>query len=346
MSDESGRVVKILSIDGGGIRGLIPALVLREIERRLGEAGRARPFASIFDLIAGTSSGALIALGLALPATPARGSDPRIGGPAREPALSMNDIVDFFARRGHEIFPPSLGRKLRTTVQAFRHKYDGLGFEKVLAETFGEATLKDALTNLLITSFDSESLEPCCLKNRPYRPEWADDDNFYMRDAARASSAAPTFFSPGLISPVPDNGTKFCLIDGSIFANNPALLAYIEATKIFPEAEEFMVLSLGTGDDPYGFPYEEIAKWGFIEWINPMKRLPLWSMMSAGQNASVNHMLGRIAGVRYFRISGTLECCNAGMDDASPAAVSDLRGAAEDIIRSHEADIESLVHML
>jgi patatin-like phospholipase/acyl hydrolase len=346
MSKESGRVVKILSIDGGGIRGLIPALVLLEIEQRLMKAGKARPFASIFDLIAGTSTGALIALGLALPAAMTPGFDGRGGDRAREPALSMNDIVDFYARRGQEIFPPNLGRKLRTTVQAFRHKYDGMGFETVLADTFGDATLKDGLTNLLITSFDSESLEPRCMKNRPDRPEWADDENFYMRDAARASSAAPTFFSPGLISPVPDNGKKYCLIDGSIFATNPALLAYIEATKIFPEAREFMILSLGTGDDPFGFPYEEIAKWGFIEWINPMKRLPLWSMMSAGQIASVNHMLGRIAGVRYFRISGTLECCSAALDDASPATLSQLRGAAEDIIRSHEAHIESLVQLL
>ena len=208
MNDESRRVVRILSIDGGGIRGLIPALVLQEIERRLKEAGKAHAFASIFDLIAGTSSGALIALGLALPKARASSSEVQKKGIMREPALSMNDIVDFYARRGQEIFPPSLGRRLRTTVQAFRHKYDGIGFERVLADTFGDAMLGDALTNLLITSFDSNTLQPHYLKSRPYRPEWKDDSNYYMRDAARASSAAPTFFSPAQIAPVPDNGER------------------------------------------------------------------------------------------------------------------------------------------
>ena len=96
-----------------------------------------------------------------------------------------------------------------------------------------------------------------------------------------------------------------------------------------------MILSLGTGDDPVGFPYEEIAKWGFIEWINPMKRLPLWSMMSAGQSESVNHMLSRIADARYFRLSGTLEGCSTAVDDASPANISALRLIADRIIRSH-----------
>jgi len=344
MGDGAGRVVKILAIDGGGIRGLIPALILHELERRLGAAGEKRSFASIFDLIAGTSTGALIALGLALPKSIEATSGSR--DHASSPALSLDDIVDLYAKRGQEIFPPDLRRKLRSTVQAFRCKYDGTGLDRVLNETFGEATLKDGLTNLLVTSFDSKSMQPHCLKNRPHRLEWADDSNFYMRDAARASSAAPTFFPPALIGPVPDNGERYSLIDGSIFANNPALHAYVEATKIYPNAKEFLILSLGTGDDPKGFPHGDIAKWGFIEWVNPMKRMPLLSMMSAGQSESANHMLKRIDGVRYFRISGKLEGCSLAMDDSSPANLSALRLIAHRIIDDNAGQFDILLNAL
>lgn len=339
-----GHVVKILSIDGGGIRGLIPALILEEIERRLVAVGKKRPFATIFDLVAGTSTGALIALGLALPQ--ADNAVSRGLGHGLVPALSMGDIIDLYTKRGPEVFSPDHGRKLSSTLQAFKHKYNGIGLERVLDETFGDATLQDALTNVLVTSFNSVSMQPQCLKKRPYRPEWKDDMNFYMRDAARASSAAPAFFPPALISPLPERGERLSLIDGAIFANNPSLLAYIEATKIFPEAKDFLILSLGTGDDTAGFPYAEIEKWGFIEWVNPLKRMPLLSMISAGQSESVNHMLKRIAGLRYFRFSGPLGAASPAIDDSSQTNIAALRDTARHIIDDHEEQIELLCEAL
>ncbi|HUX39535.1 MAG TPA: patatin-like phospholipase family protein [Rectinemataceae bacterium] len=336
------NVRRILSIDGGGIRGLIPALFLAEIDRRLEKSGKGRPLASVFDLIAGTSTGALIGLGLALPESlPASGG--LRDGLSQKPALSLGDIVDFYVRRGQEIFPPIAGGRIRATVHAFRYKYDGAGLERVLSETFGDATLKDGLTNLLITSFDTKELQPLCMKNRPWRFAWQDDLDFNMRDAARASTAAPTFFPPALVEPVPTNGKKYCLVDGSMFASNPSLHAYIEATKLFPDADEYQILSLGTGEQAEGFPYEEISNWGFFEWINPMKRLPLFSIMAAGQSESVNHMLRRITGARYLRVTTRLEGCSHEMDDASPANIQALRDIAERLIETNRELIESFV---
>ncbi|HUX38894.1 MAG TPA: patatin-like phospholipase family protein [Rectinemataceae bacterium] len=345
MSETGKKLVKILSIDGGGIRGLLPALILEELGRRLDSGDKGRPLSSVFDLIAGTSTGALIALGLALPEKTASSRD-RGATMARRPALALKDIVDFYERRGKEIFSPNPASGLRAAVHSFRHKYDGSGFERVLSDVFGDATLRDGLTNLLITSLDTKILQPRCLKNRPRRPEWSDDLDFYMRDAARASSSAPTFFPPALIEPVPANGQRFCLVDGSMFANNPSLHAYIEATKLFPGADEYLILSLGTGNDKEGYSYEEISRWGILEWINPMKKLPLFSLMSAGQSESVDHMLARISGVRYIRISVALEGRCLEMDDASPANIRALRSIAYRVIEKNRALMDSLVREL
>ena len=181
--NEIATMVTILSIDGGGIRGLLPARVLQEIRRRLDLIGEKRPFSELFDLIAGTSSGALVALAVAL-----RKED----GTER---YSASEIVELYARRGTEIFPPSFRSVIHAAVQAFRHKYAPGLFERFLRDIFGDASLKSAATNLLITSFDTEAMQPHCMKRRPARGEWLTDPDYYMRDVARASSAAPTYFS-------------------------------------------------------------------------------------------------------------------------------------------------------
>ncbi|HUX21680.1 MAG TPA: patatin-like phospholipase family protein, partial [Spirochaetia bacterium] len=162
-----GKTVRILSIDGGGIRGLIPALVLRELRDRLRGRGVEKPFSEQFDLIAGTSAGALVALGLVLPAARAAAGEPAphqgVQPPVcyeRRPALEIDDIVELYRKRGTEIFPRHRFNSLRKVVQAFADKYESSGLETVLREVFADATIRDALTNVLITSYDTEHMEP------------------------------------------------------------------------------------------------------------------------------------------------------------------------------------------
>ncbi|HUZ17219.1 MAG TPA: patatin-like phospholipase family protein [Spirochaetia bacterium] len=327
-------MITILSIDGGGIRGLLPARILQEIRRRLDGAGERRPFSVLFDLIAGSSTGALIALALSL--LNADGSE----------RYSSAEIVELYARRGTEIFPPSLRAALRTAVQVFRHKYPAEPFEHLLREIFGDATLRSAATNLLITSFDTEAMQPHCMKRRPARGDWIDDDDYYMRDAARASAAAPTYFPPARIRPIGTTERGFSLIDGAVFANNPSGLAYVESTKIFPSASEFLILSLGTGDAQQGYSYGELHSWGYIEWVNPMKGFPIGAIMSAGQSEAVSHQLKRMKGVRYFRLNISLDGCSQGMDDASRKNLACLNSLADQMIALNQAAIEEVCALL
>ena len=359
-----GKTVRILSIDGGGIRGLIPALVLREIRNRLrARGGKEKPFASQFDLIAGTSAGALVALGLALPAVKqtvdqgvrARSSSDgeAKGGPAallgvppiayeKHPAYDVDDIVELYLKRGEEIFPRRRFNSLRTVVQAFSDKYDSRGLENVLHDVFGEATVRDALTNVLITSYDTERMEPFFFKKRPRRRQWESDLNFFMRDAARASAAAPTYFEPAFVSPVPQDGKRFCLIDGGVFANNPAMCAYIEARKIFPHATRYLLVSLGTGRTMSSFPYDEIRSWGFIDWIRPGKGTPLATIVGSGQSECTNHQLERLPGVDFFRLEGELLPGHDEIDDASPENLHSLSVIADRIIHAGSDTIDRI----
>lgn len=364
-----GRTVRILSIDGGGIRGLIPALVLREIRNRLRARKRNRPFAELFDLVAGTSAGSMVALGLVLPA--ARNGSQDSGDPPSileqrsapvlphdqdippldeleplvyedRPALDIDEIIDMYVRRGAEIFPRHRFNSIRTVVQAFSDKYESSGLETVLQEVFGEATIRDALTNVLITSYDTERMEPFFFKKRPRRRGWEGDLNFYMRDAARASSAAPTYFEPAFISPRPPDGKRYCLIDGGVFANNPAMCAYVEARKIFPRAKRYVLVSLSTGRTMSSFPYEDVRSWGFLDWIRPGKGTPLAMIMGSGQSECANHQLEKLPGVDFFRLEGELLPGRDEIDDASDENIRSLTLIAERMIHANTDTIDRI----
>src|SRR5271154_1929690 len=219
-------MVRILSIDGGGIRGILPAMLLAEIERRTGE-----PVARLFDLVAGTSTGGIIALGLTIPKSP--------GGPL----YSAQHFVELYENQGRRIFSRSLWRALFSLDSLSWRKYASAGIEGVLLEDFGDSRLGDAVTDVLITSYEIERRFPFFFKSRNARTR--PDYDFPARDVARATSAAPTYFEPMQL-PSGTNSEHYTLIDGGVFANNPAACALVEARTTFG-GSDYLVVSLGTG---------------------------------------------------------------------------------------------------
>lgn len=323
----SKRKVFILSLDGGGIRGVISAHILEALHEKLA-AARDRHLAEMFDLIAGTSAGGILALGLSVP--------DRRGRPRYRP----RDLKHLYAGQGVEIFPPGRVGWLRTLRQVMRHKYDEIGLETILGDILGSVRLSDAVTDLLVTSYDTVRRTPHYFR-RPTpgvgRSELAGPD-FLMRDAARATSAAPTYFRPHRCHAVgdiaafdrymtdrypPDVFTEsfrqndFSLIDGGIFLNNPSLTALIEAQSLFPEAEEFVIVSVGTGKTNRPFAYEDISNWGAGGWVGMINGVPLLSMMMDGQSDNTEMMLEKFPRVEFFRFDIELVGANDDIDDAS-----------------------------
>jgi len=167
---------KILSIDGGGIRGLIPALVLAEIEQRTGKS-----IAESFDLIAGTSTGGLLALGFAK-------DDGR--GKAQ---YSANELADIYQSRGNEIFARSFWKGVSSIGGLRDELYPSTGIEHVLDDFFGDDSIGSGVTKTLVTCYDIQNREPLFIKS--WREEF---HSVLIKHAARATSAAPTFFEPAL----------------------------------------------------------------------------------------------------------------------------------------------------
>lgn len=322
----------ILAVDGGGIKGIIPALVLEDLEKRLAARGITKPFCRLFDLMAGTSTGSIIVLGLAAP-----------GPDGKTPAYRASDIRSIYETRGREIFPPARFNSIRAISQVWTEKYDHRPLDAILEHYFGKRTLRDALTNVLVTAFDTEHTRPFLFKNRPAGDA---EPDFFMKDAARASSAAPTIFELPNVQAVDDPKLAYGLVDGGVFANNPSMCAFIEARKKYPRVKKFIILSLGTGRAQWGYPYSEVKDWGYIDWVRPSKGTPLFRMIMRGQSECVSYQLSRIREVEYIRINGLLGGSNELMDDAGEANIRELKKTAEQFIKDHDGEMDRMADIL
>ncbi|MCP4605874.1 MAG: patatin [Proteobacteria bacterium] len=306
----------ILSIDGGGIRGLIPAMVLTEIEKQIG-----RQIAKTFDLIAGTSTGGILALGLC-----------KDNGQGK-PSFSSEKLASLYRERGNEIFSRSLWKGLSSVGGITDEKYSHQGIEKILEEYFEDDQLETSLTKVLITSYDIENRKPVFFKS--WKDEWK---SVKMRHAARATSAAPTFFEPALVQA---GNTRKALIDGGVFVNNPAVTAYAEAKRIFPEETNFLVVSLGTGELTRPIAYDEAKDWGLAGWM-----LPVLSCMFDGVSDATDYQLKQILGNGFFRFQTTLTIASDDMDNATKGNIENLKVQAQELIEKQKTEIEKVCNIL
>jgi patatin-like phospholipase/acyl hydrolase len=303
---------KVLAIDGGGIRGIIPALILEAIEERTGHA-----ISDLFDMLSGTSTGGIIALGLTLP------------GENNRPAKSAHDIVNLYEREGRAIFPTTLRAQLHVET-VYGSKYDADGIEQTLQRYFGDARLKDALKPVVVPSYDIEKQTPIFFKSERARTN-ADYD-FLMRQVARATSAAPTYFPPEKIE-TDDPLKYYALIDGGVIANNPAMCAYAEAIKMGRvDGAGVLLVSLGTGELRHPLQYAAARNWGQVEWARPVLDVAL-----QGSSATVDYQLQQLlvtegADQAYFRLQMTLTQDATEMDDARDQNIKHLIDLTQDFL--------------
>lgn len=303
---------KILSIDGGGIRGIIPALVLAEIERRTG-----KNIADCFDLIAGTSTGGIIALGATLEHS--NGT----------PVFSAKKLTKIYENDGLTIFNKTFWRSVGNL---FNEKYNHEGIEKVLKRQFGDACMGQSLTNVLVPTYDLFAREPLFFKS--WDPRHKD---IPIRSVARATSAAPTYFEPTQIE-VDDQART--LIDGGVFINSPMVSAFAEAQILFP-GEDLLLISVGTGQFTRPLQYEDAKDWGQAEWM-----VPLIGCIFDGVADAADYQMQQFLGKNYIRLQTTLDIGNDDMDDASKGNIELLKLKAKQMIRDHRSKIETICNKL
>lgn len=302
--------VKVLAIDGGGIRGIIPALVLADLERRTG-----RPIAGLFGLIAGTSTGGLLALALTRP-------DPR---PAAE-------LVDLYVEEGPRIFSRSLKRRILTLGGLLDERYPLGPLERTLREYLGETRLSEALTDVLVTAYALEERRPYLFKSAAARRDAARDVPMWL--AGLATSAAPTYFEPVRVG-------KLALIDGGVYAANPAMSGYAEVRRHRPR-HEVLLASLGTGELTAPIRYEDARDWGRLEWVRP-----LIDVIFDGVSDSVDYELRQLLPKdRYHRFQSRLEGASGDLDDASAGNIRALLREGERLVAASAARLDDLAGRL
>ena len=295
------RHFRILSIDGGGIRGIFPAAILAGLEQRhLG----GQSVAEYFDLIAGTSTGGIIAIGLAA-------------------GLTGAELSDLYIRRGCEIFPPAgngllgrAGRRLADFRQLFQYRYDREALMAMLANILGDQKFGQARSRLCIPSFDGRYGEVYIFKT-PHHPDFRKDGGERMTKVAAATAAAPTFFQP-----LEDGGYTF--VDGGVWANNPVMIALVDALSCFDvPRERVRILSLGCGDDPYVVDQPKITMGGTLAWRDIIyAAMRLQSLNALGQAGLL------IGAQRLLRIDAPASEEKIAMDDWMRAKAV-LPGAAQ-----------------
>lgn len=302
--------INVLSIDGGGIRGIIPALVLAELERRTG-----RPTADLFGLIAGTSTGGILACALAKP-----------------DALTADELVALYEQDGPKIFERSVWQSIHSLGGLADEKYDDDALEDALGRYLADARLAETVTDVLIPSYDTERRRPEFFKSTRAREDPSRD--FELRAVARATSSAPTYFEPALLRDRP-------LIDGGVFAVNPAMCALAEVLRYQSDAEVVLV-SLGTGQLTRPFPYDDVKDWGLVGWARP-----LIDVVFDGASDVVDYQLTQLLGDdRFFRFQTELTTASDDLDDASEENLRALRLTGERLIGERERDMNLAIDAL
>lgn len=339
------KYTRILSIDGGGIRGIIAAQVGVRLEEKLQQkSGNSNArIADYFDLIAGTSAGGILTCLYLCP--DAENPD--------RPRWSAQDAVNFSIESGRDVFKSSLWQKLKSFDGLIDEKYPSTRLEAFFIENFQDCKLSELLKPCLISSYDIERRKAHFFNqiDAVGHPE----ENYFIRDIARATSAAPSYFEVPKIRSLTNE--SYALIDGGVFANNPALCAYAEVRSKLripdersdrgPTAKDMVILSLGTGQAQKKYPYEEVKDWGQVEWVEP-----LINILMTGVAETVDYQLMQIFDAiekphQYLRINPNLSHEEPlPIDDASPPKIAELVRIGKEQADKYNEELDKFTDLL
>lgn len=310
MLEETGqkRVFKVLSIDGGGIKGLYSATILQHLEEKFDVK-----ISDYFDMLCGTSTGGLLALGLSL-------------------KISAKEMAEFYIERGATIFPhrSKISNIIRQVI--WKGKYSDVELRKALEEKFGTKLIGESNNLLCIPSYILTESQPWIFK-KDFGKLDRDDKAKYV-DVALATSAAPTYFPIAEI----EHYDKRQFIDGGVWANNPTLVGYLEALTYFvgpqKEFDELQILSVSSLTTTSGKPIGLKRSRSFIDWSED-----LFETSMIGQSHFVDYYMSRISDISnvpitYVRIPSVKvapeQQAHVQLDSSSEHAINLIRGKGND----------------
>ncbi|MCX7338587.1 MAG: patatin-like phospholipase family protein [Alphaproteobacteria bacterium] len=341
-------ILRILSIDGGGIKGIIPATLLEHLEKKLGG-----PISNYFDIIAGTSIGGIFALAAATPKRISRAASPTA---QNNNLFNMGDLSHICSNYGSVVFDPAC-----SCFGLCKPQYNTDKYEDFLKELFGDRTLRSGLlSDVVVVAYDTKHARPV-LFNTFDIPE-----DFYLRDIARATSAAPTYFPPATVRGVPrqsdgsmrssdsespNRANQYTFVDGGLIANNPMLDVIALAQKYYGAVDRYTVVSLGTGERFDPIPDADIMNAGTVGMVRHIINLSINGRTEL-THEGVKALLPEIplptgqTFRQYYRFQPRLDTSRDTMDNTDSTHVDYLESIARDFYSERESQFDQLVSEL
>jgi len=248
----------ILSIDGGGIRGIVPAAILSYLEKEIQKIQKDYriKIGNLVDFVAGTSTGSIV------------GSMMLIPNHKKYPKYTMDEIVQMYFDMGDDVFKNHFWHNIKTLWGLLGPKFPSSNIEPLLLKEIGFCKLEDLVKPCMFSGYDIEKRKVIFYTNNDINKKYK---NYYVKDIIRGSTSIPSYFPPARFK---DGVNVNTIIDGGVFANNPSLAAYIEVSKTLSEnmnPHKMIVISLGTGDINHkSYSYKKTKKWGKTQWLMPI----------------------------------------------------------------------------
>lgn len=329
---------KILSIDGGGIRGVIPGMLLVALEEKLKQESK-NPDAAIvdyFDFFAGTSTGGILTCLLLCPSE---------DHPTR-PKFSARAALDLYLEHGNEIFKMSFFKRIRAKLGLAGERYNSQVFEGILKKYFGKTKLSQLIKPCIISAYNIE-----LRKTHFFRQQTAitrgESRDFYLKDVCRATSAAPTYFSVAEIYSLAN--VRYPLLDGGVFATNPALSGLIEVTKAYNQTKinDIHLFSLGTGRSRRSYDYDHFKKSSAMAIVPALIDIMMTGVAETSDFflEQLFHSVGK--GQNYIRIEPeSLESIKEGLDAASASNIKKLVALGDRTVSENDLLLDQIAKFL
>jgi patatin-like phospholipase/acyl hydrolase len=319
------KTINILSIDGGGIRGILPATFLSALETRLQQAKNDPNvrLADFFDLITGTSTGGLLTC---IYLTPDETD-------AHRPRFTARQALEFYFAYGANSFIEQ--------ENAGFHKYSPEGFEAQLRYFFKDLKLSQLIKPCCVTAYDLIHTEPYLFLSHKAVGDPRSD--FFIRSVIRSTSALPGVFPPAKAHSMAER--QFTFIDGSIFAYNPALFAYMQAKLIYPQADKFFLLSLGTGLATTAYTESQTDDASDKNWARMLANIA-FDAHSDMVNYQLEDIFKNKSNSEYIRLQPSLHGMNKEMDNITEQNVQALYNAGEGFVRTNDRTMTEILDML
>jgi patatin-like phospholipase/acyl hydrolase len=308
------KPIRVLSLDGGGMRGIVPATFLEKLEELSG-----RRISDLFDVCVGTSTGSILSVGLNVP------------GENSKARYSASDFVDMYTNLGATIFHEDRSL-LKVLDGVTRPTYDPSGYEKVLHDYFGDTAMSELICEVAVPSIELQDMKMHVFSKSKAHKDSGQD--FFVRQVIRAATAAPTFFPAADVVSI-DSSTKGTFVDAGLSTNNPGLLAFAE-TKLIHAERPCIFVSMGTGAITKPIDAMRARNWGEVEWLTA-----IFNLQGDAQSSYTDSTL-RL----YHRFQVDLHQLPFEMDDTGKEHLAELCQAAQKYIQQNINEIDSLVSAL